>query len=297
MPDVQSVAVLQRGHLAYEFYRAGVTPGSLQDVQSVTKSVLALLFGAAQADGHVRGPGELVALRLPQLLREATDPRAQRLRFAHLLTMTAGWAGEQTAQRDRDDDLRQIVRRPFVADPGTRFAYDNGAANLAALALANAVGQPLSTYARQRLLAPLGIQRFAWRQGALGRELGALGLSLTTRGMARIGELVLSEGQWAGRALLPAAFVRDATRRQSAGGYPVGQPYGYLWWVVDGGRGRQGARPAAMASGYGGQWIYVEPALQAVVAVTSRRTPESAARGQGLTLIRRDILPALQRLR
>ena len=136
MPDVQSVAVLHRGHLAYEFYRAGVTPSSLQDVQSVTKSVLALLFGAAQADGHVRGPGELVALRLPQLLREATDPRAQRLRFAHLLTMTAGWAGEQTAKRDRDDDLRQIVRRPFVADPGTRFAYDNGAANLAALALA-----------------------------------------------------------------------------------------------------------------------------------------------------------------
>ena len=93
MPDVQSVAGLHRGHLAYEFYRAGVAPGSLQDVQSVTKSVLALLFGAAQADGHVRGPGELVALRLPQLLREATDPRAQRVRFAHLLTMTAGWAG------------------------------------------------------------------------------------------------------------------------------------------------------------------------------------------------------------
>ena len=51
-----------------------------------------------------------------------------------------------------------------------------------------------------------------------------------------------------------------------------------------------------MASGYGGQWIYVEPALQAVVAVTSRRTPESAARGQALALIRRQVLPALARV-
>ena len=295
--DVQSVAVVHRGHLAFEFYRAGVTADTLQDTQSVTKSVLALLFGLAQADGHVRGPDELVALRLPQILREGADPRVQRLRFVHLLTMTAGWAGEQTARRDRDDDLRQIVRRPFVADPGARFAYDNGAANLAALALANAVGQPLSAYARQRLFAPLGLDRLAWRQGALGHDLGALGLSLTTRGMARVGELVLNEGQWQGRALLPAPFVRAATRRQNAGGYPLGQAYGYLWWIAEGARGGQSVRPTAMANGYGGQWIYIDPALQAVVAVTSRRTPESAARGQGLTLIRRDILPALQRLK
>ena len=106
MPDVQSVAVLQRGHLAYEFYRAGVAPGSLQDVQSVTKSVLALLFGQAMADGHVRGPDELVALRLPAMLRLNADPRVQRLRFAHLLTMTAGWPPDETAQPGRDDDLR-----------------------------------------------------------------------------------------------------------------------------------------------------------------------------------------------
>lgn len=296
-PDVQSLVVLHRGHLAFEHYRAGIGAGSLQDTQSVTKSVLALLFGCALADGHVRRVDELVAPRLPELARVGADARVQRLRFSHLLTMTAGWPGEQTARRDRDDDLRQLARRPFMAEPGERFAYDNGAANLVALALANAVGQPLLAYARQRLLGPLGIHRLAWRQGALGHELGALGLSLTTRGMARVGELVLNEGQWQGRALLPAAFVRAATRRQNAGGYPLGQAYGYLWWVADGARDRRAARAAAMANGYGGQWIYVDPALDLVVAVTSRRTPESAARGQGLSLIQRDIVPALQRLR
>ena len=292
--DVQSVAVLHRGHLAFEFQRPGVAPGALQEVQSVTKSVLSLLFGQAMADGLVRGPDELVALRLPAMLRLGADARLRQLRFVHLLTMTAGWAGEQTARRDRDDNLRWIVQRPFQADPGARFTYDNGAANLLALALANAVGRPLEQYARERLFQPLGIGRSSWRRGAQGQAIGAHGLSLSTRAMVRLGELVLHEGQWQGRALVPRDHVRAATRRQHAGGAPLGSAYGYLWWIGGQERGRPDARPAIMASGYGGQWIHVDPALGLVVAVTARRTPESATRGQGLALIQRHILPAVR---
>lgn len=295
--DVQSVVVLHRGHLAFEHDRPGVAAGSLQDTQSVTKSVLALLFGCALADGHVRGTQELVAMRLPQLLRVGADARVQRLRFEHLLSMTAGWEGDQTAQRDRDDALAQIARRPFVADPGERFAYDNGAANLLALALANAVGRPLHDYARERLFKPLGIHRSDWRQGARGHHLGALGLSLTPRAMARLGELALAEGRWQGQALVPADFVRRATERRNAGGAPLFAAYGYLWWVASTAPSRKAERRTAMANGYGGQWIYVYPPLQMVVAATSRRTPESMSRAQALTMIRRDVLPALQRLR
>lgn len=295
MPDVQSAVVLHHGRLAFEFYRTGVTADTLQDVQSVTKSVLALLFGQAMADGFVHGPDELVAMRLPAMLRLGHDARLRRLRFAHLLGMTAGWAADETARRDRDDDLRQLVGRPFVADPGARFAYDNGAANLLALALANAIGEPLAAYAHRRLFAPLGIRRFAWRQGAQGHAFGALGLSLGTPAMARVGELVLRAGRWQDRALVPADWVRAATRRQNAGGAPLGAAYGYLWWIGASSAGRKGAPPAVMANGYGGQWIHVDPALELVAVVTSRRTPESAARGQGMTLIRRDITAAARR--
>ena len=112
VPDVQGIAVVHRGHLAFEFHRSPWSVGSLHDVQSVTKSVLALLFGCAMADGHLRGPQELVAMRLPQLLRVGADTRVQRLRFEHLLTMTAGWPAEQTAQQrsDRDGERRALGR-------------------------------------------------------------------------------------------------------------------------------------------------------------------------------------------
>ncbi|MFT3777146.1 MAG: serine hydrolase [Ottowia sp.] len=285
-PDVLSVAVVQRGALAFEFYRPGTTADSLHDVQSVTKSVLSLLFGCALADGHVRGVDELVAMRLPEMLRLGGDARLQRLRFAHLLTMTAGWTADVTARRDRDDNLGWLARRPFVAEPGARFAYDNGATNVLALALARAVGRPLDDYARQRLLGPLGIARFDWRRGAQGHAIGAFGLMLSPRDMARVGELVLAGGRWQGRELVPADYLRQATTRRNAGGWPAFTPYGYLWWV---------SPEAVMASGYGGQWIYVDAQRQAVIAATSRRTPDSAARNQALALIRREILPAVPR--
>ncbi len=296
MPDVQSVVVLHRGQTALEYHRAGIAPDTLQDTQSVTKSVLSLLFGIAVAEGRIRSSDSLVAEKLPEMLRLGADPRLQGLRFEHLLTMTAGWPGEQTARRDRDDDLMQIVRRPLISPPGTRFIYDNGAANLLALALTRAVAQPLAAYARDRLMAPLGITRFDWMKGGEGRELGAMGLRMTVRDMARIGELVRLDGMWQGRPLVPADYLRRATSRRNAGGPPVETGYGYLWWVGGTQRGTSPGRAPAMASGYGGQWIWVAPALSMVVAATSLRTAQSMTRGQAATLIRAQIAPALRRL-
>ena len=293
-PDVLSLLALQHGQPVLRYFRAGTAEASLQPVQSVTKSVLSLLFGQALADGRIRRVDGLVAEKLPELLRLGTDARVQRLRFSHLLTMTAGWPADQTARRDRDDDLLQLARRPFVSAPGTRFAYDNGAANLLALALERAVGERLADYAHRRLLAPLGIQRFDWQQGRQGHALGAIGLRLALADMARLGELVRLQGVWAGRALLPADYLRAATTRQNTGGPPVDAGYGYLWWVAP--TRRAGAPPTLMASGYGGQWIWIDPALHLVVAATSRRTPDSMARNQAATVIRARIVPALRRL-
>ena len=294
LTDVRSVVVLRQGHLAFEYHRAPWTAASLHDTQSVTKSVLGILTGMALADGTLKRLDQPVAVRLPELARGNPDPRAAQLRFSHLLTMTAGWGGLQTSRRDRDDDLAWLTRRPFVAAPGTQFAYDNGAANLLALALERMLGQPVSAYARERLFEPLGIRRFEWAQGGHGHDLGALGLRLSTRDMALIGQLMLQEGRWGSRQLLPRDFARAATERQNAGGPPVDTAYGYLWWVAPTAPGRKAERRTFMASGHGGQWIWVYPPLDLVVAAASGTSPASMARGQAITLIRKDIVQAVR---
>ncbi|MDH4419764.1 MAG: serine hydrolase [Acidovorax sp.] len=86
--------------------------------------------------------------------------------------------------------------------------------------------------------------------------------------------------------------MADASAQaHNAGGPPVGLPYGYLWWVVPG----KTARPTFMASGFGGQFIWVYPPLDLVVATTSTVSPESSQRGQALHLIRNPVFAAVQR--
>ena len=91
------------------------------------------------------------------------------------------------------------------------------------------------------------------------------GLHLRTLDMAKLGQLYLQRGQWEGRTLVPEAFASASVQVQNPGGPPVGLPYGYLWWVVP----SAAPRPTFFASGYAGQFIWVDPAADLVVATTS----------------------------
>ena len=97
---------------------------------------------------------------------------------------------------------------------------------------------------------------------------GGSGLALTARDLLRIGQLALQDGRSGDRRVVPAAWVREMTTprftwRESVGPQP-GVTYGYLWWVTDGPPYR-----AYFAWGYGGQFIYVVPALDLVAVATT----------------------------
>ena len=71
---------------------------------------------------------------------------------------------------------------------------------------------------------------------------------------------------------------------------PVGLSYGYLRWVVP----SPAPRPTFLASGYGGQFIWVYPPLDLVVATTSTVSPDSHRRGHALQWIRTQAFAAAQ---
>ena len=285
-PDVESVVVVRRGRVLFEHYKT--SPDTLHDVQSVTKSVLSLAVGAALGRGVFQSLDQPVGELLGVVEKAETASPSPTVTLRHLLTMTAGYRMQERFARRTADDPTYLLRREREAAPGSNFAYDNLSANLLAVALEAATGQSASSFAEQAVFRPLGITAYEWEKGFNGHSLGFSGLRLRTRDMARLGELALSAGAWSGNQFVPEAYARAAVMAQTSGGKPVGLSYGYMWWVVP-----SATEPRTfLASGWGGQLIWVHPQLNLVIATTSAVSAESNRRGQALALVRNELFRA-----
>jgi CubicO group peptidase (beta-lactamase class C family) len=277
LTDIQSVVVLLRGRVVHEFYRDG-KPDALRNVQSVEKSALSALFGIALAQGRIASLDQPVLELMPEWRDLNADPRAASITLRHLLTFTAGFeVNDPLGITGRNMAPAKGWARPLAAAPGERFAYDNpGIAMLGAI-LEKAAGMPAQDYARQQLVGPLEMAGFSYDRG----------LNLRTLDMAKLGQLYLQEGRWAGSQLLPVDYVQASTHAQNKGGPPVMLPYGQLWWAI--------SPTTFMASGYAGQMIWVHRPFEMVVAITSTVSQGSQERGQAVRLVRTALYAAGER--
>ncbi|SFN34363.1 serine hydrolase [Variovorax sp. OV329] len=279
-PDVQSVVVALRGRLVFQYYRDG-NPESLRQVQSVAKSALSTLVGIAMQRGHIKSLDQPVVELLPQLLPLNTDPRSRDITLRHLLTMTAGFPVDDPTGTAPALAVQAGWARPISSSPGTVFAYDNTAVNTVAEILRKTTGMPVPDFARQQLVTPLGMAEPSYQRG----------LSMRTLDMAKLGQLALQDGRWGEMQLLSPSFVADATTARNAGGKPVALPYGLMWWVVP----SKAPRPTFLASGFSGQFVWVYPGMQMVVATTSTVSMGAQERGQALQLMRTRLYAAAQK--
>jgi CubicO group peptidase (beta-lactamase class C family) len=140
-------------------------------------------------------------------------------------------------------------------------------------------------YLEPRIFQPLGIAHPAWVTSPEGIDAGAYGLSVRTEDIAKLGLLYLNHGKWNGKQLIPAAWVAEATARQTSNGSaPTSdwdQGYGYQFW-----QSRHGYR----GDGAFGQYMLVLPKYDAVVAITSGVRDMQAV----MNLVWNELLPAMQ---
>ena len=277
LTDVQSVVVVLRGRVAYEFYRDG-QPDALRNVQSVEKSALSALFGIALAQGRIASLDVPVVELVPEWRPLNGDPRAATITLRHMLTMTSGFeVNDPFGITGRSMPVERGWARPLVAAPGERFQYDNPGIALLGAVLAKVTDMRVDDFAKQHLLAPLAMTEHKYDRG----------LNTRTLDMAKLGLLFLQDGRWDGRAVVPADYARASTSIQNPGGTPARLPYGQLWWVI--------SPETFMASGYAGQMIWVHRPTQAVVAITSTVSEESQRRGQAVGLVRNALFAAIER--
>jgi CubicO group peptidase (beta-lactamase class C family) len=323
-PDSQlnGIALVRNGYLLYERYFGEFHADSLQTLNSITKSVISTLVGIALRRHVLSGLDDPIAAWFPELANLDVDGRVRQITLRHLLSMTAGWSPAESDLTIFGTDpsiVAEALRRPMAHEPGTAFWYDNYGAHLVSVLLSRAAGVSTAAFAQEALLGPLGIwtdrtprfvwrteqagphrfHRFAnwdeqtglpWKVDAAGNTTGYAGLHLTLREMAKFGFLWLNRGRWEGAELFSEDYGAAAVRPQSAGGKPGEAAYGHLWWVP-----AQDPYGTYFGLGAGGQYVFVSPALDLVVAVASSGTGLGGHHGDCRTrdVFERIIIPAV----
>jgi len=164
-------------------------------------------------------------------------------------------------------------------EPGTHWRYFNWDFNTAGAVFERLTGKNIFDALRDDLAIPIGMQDFdrerQQKSGDLMRsQYPAYHMVLSTRDMARLGLLMLRQGQWRDRQIIPAEWVRRSTSVRTpltelnrGGAVEIDRfGYGYLWWVWDGPFATGPYQGAYTSLGSYGQYITILPALDMVVA-------------------------------
>lgn len=200
-----------------------------------------------------------------------------------LLTMCLGqeksflMGGERPYYEDRNW-VRLALRQPFVYAPGEKFVYNNVGPYLAGILVQRRAGCDLVHYLMPRMFAPMGIQLPTWENDPNSQTFGAGGLFLTIDELHLFGQLLLQNGEWNGKQLIPAEWVKEATSKQVENG---SEGYGYLFWA--------GPEGSFRADGKYGQFVILMRDKNAVVTVTA----ESRDAGALLRAVFEEIYPQL----
>lgn len=303
-PDVHGILVYRGGRLVIEEYFYGYDRGRPHQMRSASKSVVSALVGIAIDRGALTGVAELVTKRLAYSGYANPDPRKDALTLRDLLTMQSGlacddWNGASPGNESRvyqsEDWVKFVLDLPMVTQPGTHGSYCSGNVMVAGRMVERATGKPLPAFAQENLFDPLGIRAsdVRWNYTLSSSNAATFAqLYMRPRDMLKLGILFQQQGLWNGRQVISREWVARSMGEWSTVG---DQKYGYFWWhqwVMVAAPGGQRHVDMIVATGNGGQKIFLVPSLDLIVVLTGGNyNTQSPA----MSIMAKDLLPVLMR--
>lgn len=244
--NTTGLIVVDRGRVVFRFGDVD----ELSYLASVRKSILAMLYGKYVADGTID-----LEKTLEELGMDHVGGLLDIEKQATIHNLITARSGVYHPASNSGDNLADAPERGSRR-PGEYMLYSNWDFNAAGAVFERETGVNIYDSLEEQLAMPLGFQD--WDRSAQ-RKSGNLEISrnpayhmwISTRDMARIGYLMLREGRWENKQVIPQHWVRrissvvtpleemNPVRRRD--GY---FGYGYMWWVLgrppDGGSLRGG---------------------------------------------------------
>ncbi|MBU3672061.1 MAG: serine hydrolase [Sinobacteraceae bacterium] len=208
--------VWHEGKVEKASFFKGMKPEDTFPSRSLAKPMTAVAIGRALALGKIRSLDQPVADFVTEW---RGDPRRSRILVRHLLDMRSGFlpqAAATTAEdmlnraylHPRHEDI--IIRDyPVVDEPGSRYEYNNATSEMVAVLIERATGvrygEWLSREVLQRIGSPGGT---IWVNRPGGTAHSGCCLMLPAEAWLRLGVLLMQDGVWEGKRLLPAGYVQ-----------------------------------------------------------------------------------------
>lgn len=273
--DTTALVIIRDGTLIHESYYKSTDRDDLRISWSVAKSFMSGLYGQAIEDGRI-DIQKPIETYLPQLKGTAYEGAT----VANILNMASGVRFNEDYMDPKSDinDMGRVLGLGGSMDkytetllerqyePGTVWQYVSIDTHVAAMALRKVTGKSLHQLWEETYGEHLGMGKAPYYMTDGYDVAFALGgLNLRTRDYAKFGQLFLQGGEWEGEQLIPVDWVKDSIVNHAPNVHPVrGSGYGYQWWVPMPQDGP--SKGDFFAVGIYGQYIYVNPAMNIVIA-------------------------------
>lgn len=293
--SVRSLLVQQNGHLIAEHYFEDMEAAEAINIKSASKSIISLLVGIAVDQGILEGVHQKIGPFFRDYFRSNPDSVKENIRLKDLLTMRAGLETTSFHNYGRwvvsDNWTEYVLEQPVVEEPGGDMVYSTGTSHLLSVILTKATGMSTRRFARKHLFDPMNIRVGGWDRDPQGYYFGGNNMALRPADMIKIGQMVLNGGLYQGRRIISEGWLDKSFQTYTRSNYNP-YDYGFMWWKKPVGGFR-----VQFAWGYGGQYIFIIPRLDAVVVMTgnlSNATQSRSYKDPVFSLLREQLLPLLK---
>ncbi len=261
----RAVLVIYKNKIIAEKYADGFDKNSQILGWSMTKSVMATIFGVLQYQQKINVQDKV-------LITEWKNDDRSKITINNLLQMNSGleWNEDYTSISDvtkmlflHRDMTKSQIKKPFIGIPNETWNYSSGTSNLLSGILRNlfTTHQEYLDFWYTNLIDKIGMNSMVIETDLSGNYVGSSYGWATPRDWAKLGLLYLHNGNWFGDQLFSTSWAEYV--RTPANG-SNGQ-YGAHFWLNRGGIFPDVNRNMYSANGYQGQRVFIFPDKDLVI--------------------------------
>ncbi len=308
-PKIDAIVVEHNDKIILEEYFNGFKKDSLHDVRSSFKSMTSLLAGIA-IDKKLIALNDSLGRFFPELKNEAK----RRIRVRNLLEMRSGLNCEEfydigpeceDEMFKTDDWVAYCLGVNLIREPGLNWSYNSNEPMLVGEIIARASGMTVMEFAKKNLFQPLGINDYQWTISPKGQGMTAGSFYMKPADMLKITDLVRNKGNWKGRQIVSADWIKISTNCQIVIDFSFTRysripdaryesaRYGFFWYK-ERLKYKDINTDVLFASGNGGQYMMLLPEYN----VTAVFTGSNYGNWRGklpLEMLLKYIIPAIEK--